>query len=113
MPARTGMKRRGRESYFEFGTNNVECDRTGFKIKANEGSFEWNGLFVRDQSWEERQPLDLLRGLPDNQQPSVARPGTGNQFVADTDAATSFDSITADTSPPSLTISNPTTAEDL
>ena len=114
MPARTGKsKRRGREEYFKFGTNNVECDRTGFKMKADECLFEWNGLFVREQSFEERQPLDLLRGLPDNQTPAVSRPGTGDQFVADSDASSDIDTITSSSDPPTITVVNPTTAEDL
>lgn len=81
MPARPIKRRRGKNSYFEFGSNNVECDRTGFKMKAGECKFEWNGFYVRDQSWEMRQPQDLLRGFPDRQQPAVSRPGTGDVFL--------------------------------
>jgi len=43
---------------------------------------EWNGYFVRKQSFEERQPLDFLRGIPDRQQPAISRPGTGDEFLA-------------------------------
>lgn len=81
MPARNLKPRRGKNSFFEMGSNNVECDRTGFKMKASECSFEWNGFYVRDQSWEERQPQDLLRGFSDRQQPDVSRPGTGDVFL--------------------------------
>ena len=81
MPARTKQHKRGKNSYYEKGSNNVECDRTGFKMKASGCSFEWNGFFVRNQSWEERQPQDLLRGFPDRQQPDVSRPGTGDVFL--------------------------------
>lgn len=82
MPARTTKHRRGRHEYFLFGSNNVECDRTGFKMKATGCRFEWNGYFVRGQSWEARQPQDLLRGFPDRQQPEVSRPGTGDVFLS-------------------------------
>ncbi len=80
MPARTQAPAKGR-SRFVMGTNNVECDRTGFKVKASECKFEWNGLFVRKQSFEERHPQDLLRGFPDRQQPAVSRPGNGDVFI--------------------------------
>lgn len=68
-------------SYFKLGTNNVICDRTGFKIKATQSSREWNNSVVRDQSFEERQPMDFLRGLPDHQAPKVSRPGTSDRFL--------------------------------
>lgn len=36
------------------------CQRTGFKVKADELVEEWTGLLVRRQSWEPRHPmLDL------------------------------------------------------
>lgn len=78
MPAR---RRKNNANYYKKGTNNVECDRTGFKIKATSGRKEWNGFFVRDQSYERRQPLDLIRGFPDRQQPAISRPGTGDVFI--------------------------------
>ncbi len=70
-----------KKPYFEMGSNNVECDRTGFKLKASECRLEWNGFFVRNKSWERRQPQDLLRGFPDRQNPDVSRPGTGDVFL--------------------------------
>ena len=81
MPARSKKHTRGKNEYFLMGSNNVECDRTGFKMKADQCRFEWNGYYVRDKSWEERQPQDFLRGLPDRQQPAVSRPGTGDVFL--------------------------------
>ena len=82
MPTRILSKGKGRSNFYKPGTNNVECDRTGFKIKADEGQLEWNGWFVRKKSFEARQPQDLLRGFVDRQQPSVSRPGTGDKFLA-------------------------------
>ena len=82
MSARTSNKTKSYGgSWFELGSNNIECDRTGFKIKASMADREWNNLVVRDQSWEQRQPIDFLRGLPDKQAPSVSRPGTGDDFL--------------------------------
>jgi len=70
-----------KKPYFKMGSNNVECDRTGFKVKASECELEWNHFFVRNKSWERRQPQDLLRGFPDRQNPDVSRPGTGDVFL--------------------------------
>lgn len=74
-------KTKGRANYLKKGDNNVICDRTGFKLKASDCQFEWNGLFVRKESFEERHPQDLLKGFPDRQQPNVSRPGTGDTFL--------------------------------
>ncbi len=81
MPARVQHKRKGVANFYSPGNNNVECDRTGFKMKVNMCRLEWNGFFVRRESWEPRQPQDLLRGFPDRQQPDVSRPGTGDVFL--------------------------------
>lgn len=84
MSARTTNKR-GRANYLKKGDNNVICDRTGFKMKSGDCRFEWNGFFVRRESFEERQPQDLLRGFPDRQAPNVSRPGTGDVFLGTND----------------------------
>ena len=82
MPARAKYNDRDQgQNTYSPGTNNVECDRTGFKLKARDCNYEWNNLFVWDEVWEERQPLDFLRGFPDRQQPEVSRPGTGDVFI--------------------------------
>jgi hypothetical protein len=82
MPARTGIRPSGSvDNPGETGDNNVICDRTGFKIKASEGRYEWNGLFVRNESWEPRQPLDFIKGIKDDQRPAVARPGAEDVFI--------------------------------
>lgn len=82
MPARNGRTKRGRNNYYKPNTNNVECDRTGFKMKSDQVSQEWNGFVVRNESFEQRQPQDLLRGFPDRQQPAISRPGTGDRFLS-------------------------------
>ena len=81
MPARVLHKRKGVANFYSSGNNNVECDRTGFKMKANMCRLEWTGFLVRRESWEPRQPQDLLRGFPDRQQPVISRPGTGDKFL--------------------------------
>lgn len=73
MPARSKFKK-GRANFYKKGTNNVICDRSGFKVKAIDCKMEWNGLFVRHELWEERHPQDFLTGIPDHQAASVSRP---------------------------------------
>lgn len=63
------------------GTHNVICDRTGFKVKRNECEYEWNGLLVRKEDWEERQPQDFVRGIPDEKPVKDVRPETEDVFV--------------------------------
>lgn len=48
------------------GDHNVICDRTGFERKRSQCKYEWNGLLVLEDEWEERQPQDFVRGVPDN-----------------------------------------------
>ena len=80
MPARN-IKRRGRADFYKHGDNNIICDRSGFKLKASMAKQEWNGLYVDKKLWEERHPMDFLRGLPDRQRPAVSRPGTPDYFI--------------------------------
>ena len=117
MPARTGRmgSRRGRANFLRKGTNNVECDRSGFKIKATEGRKEWNGYFVYKKFWERRQPQDFLRGFPDRQQPDVSRPGTGDVFRVETTLmpGTTPDPVTASDPPPTVVSRNDVLPDDL
>lgn len=56
-------------------------DRSGFKVRSYHTKKEWNGLIVREQSWEPRQPQDLVRGVPDDQTVPEARPRSPNVFM--------------------------------
>jgi len=90
MPAKV-TRQYGRANFVKPGTNNVICDRTGFKMKASDCRLEWNGLFVRKKSWERRQPQDLIRGFPDHQQPAFSRPGQADVFITPVSGQTSWD----------------------
>lgn len=57
----------GSADYLKLGSHNKICDRTGFKIKADDSQQEWNNLVVRRRSWEQRQPQDFLRSVRDDQ----------------------------------------------
>lgn len=64
----------GKADYYAPGDFNRLCERTGQKVKASNTRKEWNNRIVRTESWEPRQPQDLIRSRPDNQQ--VADPRT-------------------------------------
>lgn len=57
------------------------CDRTGFKVRASRTKKEWNGLIVRDKSWEPRHPQDFVRGRIDPQVVPEPRPRQQNRFI--------------------------------
>ena len=47
--------------YFEPGSANTIDDETGFKVKMSEVRKRWDGHFVTEDNWEERQPQDFPR----------------------------------------------------
>jgi len=58
------------------------CQRTGFKVPVDEPLIqEWNGLWVRPKSFEDRHPLDFIRGFSEKLNPSV-RPEATDVFVS-------------------------------
>lgn len=67
---------------YKHGSNNVICDRCGFKFKHFEVRKEWTGLVVcKITCWEPRHPQDYVRGQRDNQTPFVARPEQPDNFL--------------------------------
>jgi len=46
-------------TYYAKGTTNTICDISGFKCKLSECRETWDGLLVRADFWEPRQPQDL------------------------------------------------------
>jgi hypothetical protein len=66
------------------GQWNVVCDRTGFRLPNTMMQFEWNGLLVYDRVWEERQPQDYLKGIPDNMSVPYGRPNQDPVFITRT-----------------------------
>lgn len=71
----------GAADYYSPGDYNVICDRTGQKKKASQCRMEWNGLFVRNESWEPRHPQDKIRGVIDDQRVPISRPGGEDVFL--------------------------------
>lgn len=50
----------------KLGDWNAICDRCGFKFKASELKKTWDNLYVCEDDWEPRHPMDFLRGRPDD-----------------------------------------------
>ena len=111
MPANGKPKYKGRADFFYPGTNNVICDRTGFKLKATDCKMEWNGFFVWKEAYEDRNEQDFLRGIPERQQPDISRPGTGDVFLAEVSGPSM--PVTANDPPSQLVSQNIVKPEDL
>lgn len=71
----------GRADFLKLGDWNAICDRCGFKFKASELRKTWQGFMVCRKDWEERQPQDFVKGVPDIQTPPWTRPPAGDIFV--------------------------------
>jgi len=57
------------------------CDRTGMAVRAERTQREWQGLIVRKEVWEVRQPQDFVRGVNDIQTVPSPRPRQANVYV--------------------------------
>lgn len=57
------------------------CDRTGFSTRADRTKREWQGLIVKKEVFEPRQPQDFVRGVQDIQTVPLARPRPTNVFI--------------------------------
>ena len=73
------------------------CDRTGFKVYASETAKEWNGLIVRDKSWEPRQTQDFVRGILDHQAVIDPRPDPAPRSVGPVTTALASEGDPGDT----------------
>ena len=63
------------------GQFNRICDRTGFKVLADDTREEWTGRYVRSESFEHRHPQDFLKGKKDLQAVHDARPEATDNFL--------------------------------
>jgi hypothetical protein len=78
----------GRADHWVGHTNNVICDRCGFKFKAGELRRTWDGLWVCREDWEPRHPQDYVKGVRDIQKPVLSRPEAPDIFTASAVALT-------------------------
>lgn len=58
------------------------CDRTGFKVRAEDTREEWNGSIVSKLVYETRHPQDMVRGRTDSQTVPKARPRQADVWVS-------------------------------
>lgn len=70
-------------TFFLPGAHNSHCDRTGFKVKNTHAKREWTGSTVRNESWEERHPQDLIRSVRDDQAVDDPNPEPPDNFLTD------------------------------
>lgn len=71
----------GTELHYRPGSFYRICDRTGFATRAERTQREWQGLIVRKEVWEARQPQDFVKGVADIQTVPYPRPRQTNVFV--------------------------------
>ena len=72
----------GNADYYLHGSNNVICDRCGFKYKAKDVRLEWTGLYTCiEKCWEPRHPQDRIRAKKDGQPPAIIRSEPADQFI--------------------------------
>lgn len=72
----------GNSTATETPSNNLICDRTGFKVSVKEGlRKEWTGRMVRKESWEPRHPQDFYRGKSREKQKGSERPEQEDVFL--------------------------------
>lgn len=62
-------------------SNDIICDRTGFKASVSDGlKEEWNGGQVRSKSWEPRHQLDFARPVATERSRGSPRPEPPDVF---------------------------------
>jgi hypothetical protein len=66
---------------YDKGDWEVVCDVCGRKFKASQLQLRWDGVMVCEGDFENRQPQDFIRGVPDYQAPKWTRPEQSDQFV--------------------------------
>jgi len=71
----------GTERFYKPGSWYRVCDRTGMAVRAERTQREWQGLIVRKEVWEARQPQDFVRGVNDIQTVPFPRPRQTNTFI--------------------------------
>ena len=57
------------QDYYLEGAWNFRCQECGRKYKSVDGLYRWDHLWVCPECYEERNPQDFIRPIPDN--PSV------------------------------------------
>lgn len=83
------------------GSWKVVCDKTGFRVWAEETAEEWNGLRVLHSVYDERHPQDFAYVPNENPSLPFARPQTTEVFLGTNDVLYSyFPELSPPVSPP-------------
>lgn len=67
------------QNTYKHGEWNVYCDVCGFKKKSGDVRKRWDGLYVCEEDWEPRHPMDLFRGQKDDPSTPFQRPDDRGQ----------------------------------
>lgn len=74
-------------NYAKKGDWNVICDRCGYKYKASQCQWEYRfgkkTFFVCNKCYEEQNPMDFLKSVPDPQKVPIVRPRPEPIFIED------------------------------
>ncbi len=73
-----------RTDKYREGDYNVICDQTGQKAKRSNCRFTWDGLLVRNEVWEPKQPQLDIRGKEDVIAVPDSRPRQPDKFFVPT-----------------------------
>ncbi len=78
------MRRSWRGNSYRPGDHYKICDLSGLKVRASDTVKLWNGLIVKRDWFEARNPQDFVRGVADRQRVSDPRPeNTGARLKID------------------------------
>lgn len=75
------------------------CERTGFKVRANRTKKEWTNRYVRDISFEMRQPQDFVTGVRDDQTVFEPRPRSTDSFQGPLGTTLSANAVPSNAAP--------------
>ena len=68
------MKLKHRAPHFKDGDYLMQSDLTGRIMYASESRKLWNGQFCHRDEYEERNPQDFIKGMPEREPYKDARP---------------------------------------
>lgn len=71
----------GRKLHYKPGSFYRVCDVSGLIYRAEDTRKAWDNTWRRPESYEARQPQDLVRGVRDDQTVPEPRPLTPDQFI--------------------------------
>lgn len=88
---------RKRGVQYRAGSYWQQDDRTGFSVRAEDTRPQWNNIQVDRKYWEPRQPQDLVKGIPDDQNVGIPRPLGPGDFDGPIYTATTSNVVIGDT----------------